>query len=220
MQAGYGIGKSRIWLDALAVIVVVIIAERRFEAMAKNGFLERHGIVRNAIKEDVLFFAIPAIVVFSIGLVFCARAKARDGLSKNFRIIIWDLVKQPRDLFTFPMHSIMGLALFVFGLTIMLIGQVTLWRNYCGTVVIREDHQLITHGIYRFTRNPMYLGLVMGVLGLPMFFSSLYGFVTMVALIPIILNRIRLEEKLLTEAFQDAYQSYKETTKKLIPFIY
>ncbi len=79
--------------------MVVIIAERRFEAMAKNGFLERHGIVRNAIKEDVLFFAIPAIMVFFTGLVFCARAKARDGLSKNFWVIIWGLVKQPRELF-------------------------------------------------------------------------------------------------------------------------
>jgi protein-S-isoprenylcysteine O-methyltransferase Ste14 len=66
----------------------------------------------------------------------------------------------------------------------------------------------------------MYLGLIRVVLGLPMFCSSLYGFVTMVVLIPIILNRIRLEEKLLAEEFQHVYQSYKETTKKLIPFIY
>jgi protein-S-isoprenylcysteine O-methyltransferase Ste14 len=87
-------------------------------------------------------------------------------------------------------------------------------------VVIREDHQLITHGIYRFTRNPMYLGLIMGVTGLPVYAASLYGFFASLVLIPIILNRIRLEEKLLTEEFQDAYQSYKETTKKLIPFIY
>lgn len=31
---------------------------------------------------------------------------------------------------------------------------------------------------------------------------------------------IFLEEKLLMEEFQDAYQKYKETTKKLFPFIY
>ena len=102
----------------------------------------------------------------------------------------------------------------------MIVGQATLWRNYSGTVVIRVDHQLITHGIYRFTRNPMYLGLIMVVTGLPVYVASLYGFLTSLILIPIILNRIRLEEKLLTEEFQDAYQKYKETTKKLIPFIY
>ena len=102
----------------------------------------------------------------------------------------------------------------------MIVAQTTLWRNYSGTVVIREDHQLIIHGIYRFTRNPIYLGLIMVVIGLPVYTASLYGFLTSLVLIPIILNRIRLEEKLLTEEFQDAYQKYKKTTKKMIPFIY
>ena len=102
----------------------------------------------------------------------------------------------------------------------MIVGQATLRGNYSGTVVIRDDHQLITHGIYRFTRNPMYLGLIMVVTGLPVYVTSLYGFLTSLILIPIILNRIRLEEKLLTEEFQDLFQKYKETTKKLIPFIY
>ena len=58
------------------------------------------------------------------------------------------------------------------------------------------------------------------VTGLPVYAASMYGFLTSLLLIPIILNRIRLEEELLTEEFQDAYQKYKETTKKLIPFIY
>ena len=148
-------------------------------------------------------------------LLFCAR----DGLS-GFWGTIWGLVKQPQNLFKFPVQSIIGMALFIIGLIIMLVGQLTLFRNYSGTVVIREDHQLITHGIYRFTRNPMYLGLIMGIVGLPVYGASLYGFLTSLVLIPIILNRIRLEEELLTEEFQDAYQKYKKTTKKLIPFIY
>ena len=187
--------------------------------MANNGFLKRHGIVRNAIKKDMLFFGIPAFTVFSIGMVFCARAGARAGLT-NFWGIVWDLVKQPQDLFTFPMHSRIGLVAIMIGFVIMIVGQATLWRNYSGTVVIRENHQLITHGIYRFTRNPIYLGLIIVVIGLPAFSASLPGFVSMLVLIPIILNRIRLEEKLLTEEFQEAFRKYKETTKKLIPFIY
>ena len=60
----------------------------------------------------------------------------------------------------------------------------------------------------------------MAVLGLPMFVESLYGFLTMLLLIPVVLKRIRLEDRLLTEQFQDAYQNYKDTTKKLIPFVY
>jgi protein-S-isoprenylcysteine O-methyltransferase Ste14 len=189
------------------------------EAMAKNGFLKRHGIVQNAIRRDILQFALPAMTVFIIELQFCARDSARNGLS-GFWGTVWGLVKQPQTLSMFPVQSIIGLALFIIGLTIMIVGQATLWRNYSATVVIREDHQLITHGIYRFTRNPIYLGALMAFAGLPVYAASLYGFLTMLFLIPIILNRIRLEEKLLTDTFPDAFQKYKETTKKLIPFIY
>lgn len=182
--------------------------------MAKRGFLAAHGIVRNAIRKDMLQFAIPAIIIFFMELIFCA-----DSLS-GFWGTSWGLVKQPQNLSMFPVLRIVGLALFIIGLTIMLVGQATLWRNYSGTVVIREDHQLITHGIYRFTRNPIYLGLIIVITGIPVFAASMYGFLISLLLIPIILKRIRLEEELLTEEFQDAYQKYKETTKRLIPFIY
>jgi protein-S-isoprenylcysteine O-methyltransferase Ste14 len=48
--------------------------------------------------------------------------------------------------------------LFLFGITVMCWGQVTLHHNYAPTVVIKEGHQLVKHGIYRWVRNPMYLG--------------------------------------------------------------
>jgi protein-S-isoprenylcysteine O-methyltransferase Ste14 len=183
--------------------------------MAKNGFLKRYGIVRNAIRKDILYFALPGITVWVIEVRFCAR----DGLS-GFWGTIGGLIKQPQNLFMFPVQSIIGLALIIIGLIIMIVGQASLWRNYSSTLVIREDHQLITHGIYRFTRNPIYLGAIMVFTGLPVYVASLYGFLTSLVLIPIILNRIRLEEELLTEEFQDAYQKYKKSAKKLIPFIY
>lgn len=183
--------------------------------MAENGFLKRHGIVRNAIRKDIFQFALPGMTVLIIELLFCVR----DG-ARGFWGTVWGLVRQPQTLSMLPVHSIIGVALFFIGLSIMLVGQITLWQNYSGTVVIRENHQLITHGIYRFTRNPIYLGCIMALTGLPVYATSLYGFLTSLVLIPIILNRIRLEEKVLTEEFQDAYLKYKETTRKLIPFIY
>ena len=183
--------------------------------MAKDGFLKRFGIVRSAIRKDLLYFALPGITAWYLEVRFCAR----DGLS-GFWGTIRGLVKQPQNLFMFPVQSIIGMALIIVGLMIMIVGQATLWRNYSGTVIIRVDHQLITHGIYRFTRNPIYLGAIMVITGLPVYAASLYGFLTSLVLTAIILNRIRLEEQLLTEEFQEAYQKYKRTTKRLIPFIY
>ncbi len=187
--------------------------------MSKPGFLQRHGVVRNAIRKDLLQFALPGLTVFIIELIFCAGAGAGNGLS-GFWGNVWDLIKQPQTLTEFPVLGIIGLALFFIGLTIMLIGQITLWRNYSSTVIIREDHRLITHGIYRFTRNPIYLGGIMAVIGLPVYAASLYGLFTSLVLIPIILNRIRLEERLLTDEFGDAFRAYKKNTRRLIPFIY
>ena len=172
--------------------------------MAKRDFLSRLGIVRNAIRKDLFYFFIPWITVICIELLFCAS----------------DLVKQPQRLSSFPVDSIIGLTLFIIGFILLLIGQITLWKNYSSFVVIHKDHQLVTRGIYRFTRNPMYLGFIIAFIGLPVYVASLYGFLTSLVMIPIFLYRIRLEEGLLTEEFQDAFQKYKKAAKRLIPFIY
>jgi protein-S-isoprenylcysteine O-methyltransferase Ste14 len=172
--------------------------------MVKRGFLERHGIVRNAIREDLLYFALPAVLVFFAGMMTSA----------------WNLVRQPGSLYMLSVQNIVGLALLIVGLTIALVAQITLRRFYSSTLVIREDHQLITHGIYRFTRHPVYLGVIIAIIGVPVYASSLYGLLLMSALIPIFLIRIRIEERMLTDEFGDAYRTYKEATSKLIPLIY
>ena len=185
------------------------------ERMAKRGFPARHGIVRNTTKDDVLYFALPAVLVFYAGLVVSAR-DGYDGLVAK----IWELVSQPGSLYLLSVQNIVGLALFIVGLTTALVAVVTLRRFYFSTLVIREDHQLITHGIYRFSRHPVYLGVIIAIIGVPVYASSLYGLLTMSALIPLILFRIRIEERMLTDEFGDAYRTYKEATSKLIPFIY
>jgi protein-S-isoprenylcysteine O-methyltransferase Ste14 len=172
--------------------------------MAKRGFLARHGIVRNAIREDLLYFFLPWILVLVAGM----------GL------IAWDLVRQQESLFMFSVQNFVGAALFFIGFTIELGSQITLRHSYSSTLVIREDHQLITHGVYRFIRHPIYLGVILVFIGFAVYASSLYGLLAMSALIPVFLNRIRMEERLLTEEFGDEYRTYKEATSKLIPFVY
>ena len=173
--------------------------------MAKRGFLARHGIVRNAIRKDIPYFFLPWLTVLCIEALFCTR----------------DLIKEPQSLSSFRVEGIIGLALFIIGFVVLLVGHVTLWRNYSSFLVIHKDHQLITHGIYRFTRNPMYLGvLIFFIGGAPVYAASLYGFLTSLLLIPIFLNRTRMEERMLADYFQDSFQKYKKTTKRLIPFIY
>ncbi|MFC1866125.1 methyltransferase family protein [Chloroflexota bacterium] len=130
------------------------------------------------------------------------------------------LIEQLQSSLNFSMGSIIGLTLFIFGFSIILVGHISLWKNYSSFVVIHKGHRLVISGIYRFTRNPIYLGAILAFFGLPIFAASLYGFLTSLLMIPIFLYRIRLEEGLLTEEFQEAFQKYKKATKRLIPFIY
>ncbi len=132
----------------------------------------------------------------------------------------WDLIRRQENLELRSLQSIVGLAFIVIGLTICLVAAATLRRFYSSTLVIRKDHQLITHGVYRFVRHPIYLGTIMVSIGVPVCVSSLYGLLIMLALVPLFLNRIRIEERMLTGEFGDAYRAYQNTTSKLIPFIY
>jgi len=160
-------------------------------------------------------FALPGILVFFAGLVVSAR-DGYDGLTGT----LWNLCSNPENLRLLSAWNVAGMILFIFGLTIVLIAHFTLKRFYSSTLVIRKDHQLITHGIYRFTRHPIYLGSLMCCMGAPAYAPSLYGFLVMLVLVPIVFNRIRMEEALLIEEFGDAYLAYRKSTSKLIPFVY
>ena len=95
-----------------------------------------------------------------------------------------------------------------------------MFKNYSGTVVIHEGHELVTHGIYRYVRNPIYLGLFIALIaGLPLYVASLRAFLVSLLLIPIVLNRIRLEEQLLTEHFGEPYLEYKRRVKRILPWL-
>jgi protein-S-isoprenylcysteine O-methyltransferase Ste14 len=69
--------------------------------------------------------------------------------------------------------------------------------------------QLVTSGIYRFTRNPIYLGFLLMVIGLPLN-SGLYWGIVMAPLYIITMNRlvIEREERYLETKFKNAYTSY------------
>ena len=159
--------------------------------------------MRDSIRKDLLAFALPGLIIFSAGLAVSA----------------WSFGKR-QSLDLLSVHAIAGMALVVIGLIIRVCAASTLRRFYSSTLVIRSDHQLITHGIYRFVRHPIYLGVLVSVIGMPVAASSLYGLLIMLTLIPIILNRIRMEERMLIGEFGNAYRAYQRATKKLVPFIY
>ena len=184
--------------------------------MDRRGYLEKHGIVRSAIRKDLLFFGLPALAVLILGLIVCGRDEY-DGMVGTLIMLLAD----PRAARWLPASKIVGLVLMIVGFAIAFTAWFTLKRFYASTLLTRVDHRLITHGIYRFVRHPAYLGvLLICVVALPVYSSRARGFLALSLLIPIFLGRIRMEERLLTEHFGDAYREYRASTRKLIPFVY
>lgn len=94
--------------------------------------------------------------------------------------------------------------------------------NLMGTsrLQIVENHQLVTDGFYKHIRHPIYAGELIRNFGFALIFSSGYGILFMMIAAIFLLVRIEMEEKMLVDAFGEAYEKYQKTTKKLIPFLY
>ena len=116
----------------------------------------------------------------------------------------------------------------VTGLLLMIVGAFLLsWARrvirgqFSGHVRIQEGHQLVQSGPYQFVRHPGYLGYLLIVFGIAVGFSSLSAAASMVLLLlPGLIYRINVEEKMLVEAFGQDYLQYAGRTKRLLPGIW
>ncbi len=122
--------------------------------------------------------------------------------------------------FLLPDLGVIGYALLFAGLGLDIVGRLTLGRFYSETAGMRPGGELVTHGIYKFIRHPIYLGTLLFSFSAPLILRSLLGLLTMTALVPMLILRIRLEEKVLAARFGQEFAEYARRTKRLIPFVY
>ena len=88
------------------------------------------------------------------------------------------------------------------------------------TVEVQEGQQVVDTGLYGVVRHPMYLSTVLLFLSMPLVLGSLLSFAVTLFYIPLIVLRIRNEEKVLEEGLE-GYAAYKKKVRyRLIPFIW
>lgn len=135
-------------------------------------------------------------------------------------VTVWDFVQVQGMIYSFGIVNAVGLGLFFIGFPMRRVAKRTLGKYYSYGLRTLQDHELFKHGIYKHIRHPVSLAMLVYSPGIPLFFSSLYGFLLMLGLIPCALYRIRIEENMLLEKFGEEYREYMKKTKKIIPFIY
>lgn len=121
----------------------------------------------------------------------------------------------------FPLQAWLGTLVFAAALALFLATHRQLGRNWSQTLELREGHTLITHGVYRLVRHPMYSAFFLWGLAQALLLQNwivgpagLIGFGTLYAF------RVGREEAMMRAAFGPAYADYEARTKRVVPFLH
>lgn len=93
-----------------------------------------------------------------------------------------------------------------------------LGQNWTSRVELHRGHALVTHGVYRHVRHPIYGNLLLwGIAQLLLLQNWIAGPAGLVFAIAFYLARVRREEAMLLDQFGDSYRAYMERTGRLLP---
>jgi protein-S-isoprenylcysteine O-methyltransferase Ste14 len=123
----------------------------------------------------------------------------------------------PGDLIRF----IAGALFIAVGLLFLHLSHIDLGTNWSNTLEVREHHELVTRGIYRRIRHPMYAALLAYGLGQTLIVANwivgpsfLIPFAVLVAL------RMSSEERMMLDEFGTSYEAYVRKTERLLPGVW
>ncbi|MGO4704356.1 protein-S-isoprenylcysteine O-methyltransferase [Microvirga sp. 2MCAF38] len=117
-----------------------------------------------------------------------------------------------------PFQASVGVVVALAALAMFRLTHKALGRNWSVTLEVRENHKLVTEGVYRRVRHPMYtafwLWAIAQALLLPNLVAGLSGLIGFGTLY---LFRVAEEERLMIETFGEPYRAYMTRTGRLIP---
>jgi len=114
-----------------------------------------------------------------------------------------------------------GVMCLVIGLWLFYRSHTDLGTNWSITLEVREQHRLITRGVYRRIRHPMYLALVVYSVGQALVIPNwVAGPANLIVFAILLALRVRAEERMMGEAFGDEYAVYSARTKRLVPGVW
>ena len=124
----------------------------------------------------------------------------------------WEFIPEKQIIQVTPFSYFVGFLIIIIAFIILLVSIKDLGRNLSPFPRPINNSALVTSGIYRFTRHPMYYSLIFISLGVFITKLSIYYLFLSISLILIIKFKITLEEQYLNNKFKN-YLLYKNDVK-------
>lgn len=136
------------------------------------------------------------------------------GVAIQFGSVIWD--KQIGNL---PVLTIMrenGFILMLSGGIVFILAIVTMKSNWRAGYSKGQDTELVTTGIYKYSRNPAFLGFDMLYIGCALAFPNPINIIVTMVAVVLFHFQILGEEKFLADTFEERYTDYKYKTMRYL----
>lgn len=132
--------------------------------------------------------------------------------------LMWVVTRtMPGFAFNLPGRLVITTGLAVCGTVVALLGVVSFRRARTTVNPLHPEaaSALVVSGIFKVTRNPMYLGLLLVLLGWSVFLANALAFGIAVAFIPL-MNRLQIgpEEKVLFARFEAEFAAYQSAVRR------
>jgi protein-S-isoprenylcysteine O-methyltransferase Ste14 len=110
-----------------------------------------------------------------------------------------------------------GLAMTAVGIGIAIWARLSLGSNWSGMVALKKDHQLVSSGLYRWVRHPIYSGILLAMFGTAMIAGHLRGWLGMALAFGAFYFKARREERFLREEFGPSFEAHSRRTGMFLP---
>jgi protein-S-isoprenylcysteine O-methyltransferase Ste14 len=114
---------------------------------------------------------------------------------------------------------IFAAALIVAGVVVAALGGIRLGPALTPTPIPKEGAALVTTGVYRYVRHPIYSGVLLGTLGLVVLGASVAHILGWLALFVVLSVKASGEEAMLALR-HDGYEAYRKTSGRLVPKLF
>ncbi|MDT5108663.1 MAG: hypothetical protein QOK33_1868 [Mycobacterium sp.] len=104
----------------------------------------------------------------------------------------------------------------------LIVAQLVIIQNgyASANITVETGQPLVSTGLYGVVRHPMYLGVVINMVGTPLALDSLWGFVTVALVVPVLAARIVDEERMLVAELAGYPEYTTRVRSRLIPHIW